>query len=117
MELFEINNIEVTDFNIEVTFWNLDNNECQSIMFKTGDFEDWLLDQRNISISSYWDQWDPKALNGLNDQIVLDDVKRYLSFKYGVFKSTHEKVAPSYSDKKPMKRVSESKIAKLRSQI
>jgi len=117
MEFFEIDNIEVTDCNIEVTFWNLDNNGNQSIMFKTRDFEDWLLDQRNVSINAYWDQWDPRALDSINCQIVMDDVKQYISIKFGVFKSTHEKVVPSYSDKKPMKRVSESQIAKHRSQI
>jgi len=112
MELFEIDHIEVTDLNIEVTYWNSDYNKNNSIMFRTDSFEEWLLNQRNVSISAYWDHWEPTAINSPGYQIVLDDMKQFLFFKFGSFTSTREKMAPAYSDKKPMKRVSGANAGK-----
>ena len=89
-----------------------DYNDRQSVIFRIQEYEHWLLGQREVSLSAYWDQWDPKALENLNHQIVLDDIKQYLSFKFGMVKSTGETSTSSYSAKKPMKRVSDTHSSK-----
>jgi hypothetical protein len=108
MELFEIDHIEVSDHIIDVSYWIPDHNDKKSAIFRIQEYEHWLLGQRDVSLSAYWDQWDPKALDSPSYQIVLDDVRQYLGFKFDMFKLSYEKTAPAYSDKKPMTRVSVS---------
>lgn len=108
MESVEIDNIEVTDSVVSVYYWISGYNDLNSVMFSTGDFESWLQRQRKVSISAYWDHWDSQNVRESNRQIVLDDVKRYLLFRFKMIRHPKHKPGLSYSDKKPMTRVSKS---------
>ena len=115
MKQFEIDHVEVSDYYIDVTYWMSEFDKNQSIMVKTNDFENWLKDQRDISLNVYWDRWNSKASDRLSSQIILDDVKQYLCFRFEMFKSAVETPAPSYTDQKPMTRVTGSRISDLKS--
>jgi len=112
MEPIEIDNIEVTDEVLKITYWISGYKELQSVIFFTEDYQKWLQNNRAISIDAYWDHWD-KALNqGLASKIVHEDLKQYLLFRYGMVRPQIDQSAPSYTDKKPMTRVSKSKGGK-----
>ncbi len=117
MKHFEIDHIEVSDYYIDVTYWLSVFDKNQSIVFKTKDFEDWLMDQREISLNIYWDHWNTRTAEGIKNQIIMDDVKQYLCFRFEMFKSAVETPVPSYADKKPMTRVTGSKSSDLKAQI
>ena len=104
----EIDYIEVSDDVIDVSYWLPDHNDRQSTIFRIQEYEQWLLGQRDVSLSAYWDQWDPQALDSLSYQIVLDDVGQYLGFKFDMFKSAVQRPVSRYANKKPMTRVSDT---------
>ena len=104
MRFFEIDHVEVSGKNIDVTYWLSEFNDKQSVAFKIQDFEKWLTGQRNVSISAYWDHWDSINEDDISNQIVIRDIKQYLSYRFGLDRSIPVKHQP-YSDKKPMTRV------------
>ena len=108
MRFFEIDHIEVSDNIIEVTYWLSEFNEKQILVTKVIDFEKWLTNQRDISISAYWDQWDSIKEDDISNQIVIKDIKQYLIYRFGLDKSVPVK-HQVFSNKKPMTRVSSQK--------
>jgi len=108
MKFFEIDHIEVSDNNIEVTYWLSGFNDKKSVITKIDDFENWLSGQRDVSISAYWDHYDYINGDAISNQIVIRDIKQYLSYRFGLDKSISIK-NQTYSDKKPMTRVSTQK--------
>jgi hypothetical protein len=108
MESFEIDAIEVADSKMEVTYWIPGQNDLQSIIFKTKDFEKWLIQQRNISMDAYWDHWDSNnEEDQLSYQIAIDDIAQYLNYRIGMFRHKAEKPTVSLADIKPMTRVTQ----------
>ncbi len=105
MDHIEIDNIEVFDSYIEVSYWLSNIDEVQQVAFKISNFEDWLSKNRSTSVSSYWDHWDTIILNELDSVILYEDMKHYLWYRFDMV-TTKEKSPVKYVSKKPMHRVS-----------
>lgn len=148
MEHIEIDHVEVSDLNIEVSYWVSGYRQLQQVTFKTRDFENWLANGRDISVNVYWDHWDayvpdeaaapsepsasrattsePSASraapsepaasrarqSGLGSMILYQDMKRYLSYRFGMLKPVSDAPASQYAYKKPMTKVSRVKKGK-----
>ena len=108
VESFEIDNIEVSDSSIELTYWLSGHKDKQSIMFRMDDFEKWLIGERKISLSAYWDRWDIQDMLNPANQLFLDDMKSYLAYRIEMFNVRSSRVAISDIARKPMTRVSKS---------
>ena len=109
MEHIEIDNIEVSDSNIDVTYWVSGCKAVQQISFKTGDFEKWLTSHRNTSVHAYWDHWDSMVLNQMGSMILYQDMKQYLGDRWKIFNRVTGQNVRDLSVKKPMSRVSTAK--------
>lgn len=116
MEHIEIDNVEVSGSYIEVTYWISNVNEIQQVAFKLSSFENWLSDNRNTSISSYWDHWDTMVLNELDSVILYQDMKHYLWHRFELLKPNTAKASNNYMDRKPMSRVSKTRKGALGSE-
>ena len=112
MESFEIDNIEVGSSFIELTYWLSGNKDKQSILFRKEDFEKWLIGERTVSISAYWDRWDIRDMMNPANQLFLDDMKSYLAHRIEMFSVRSSGVAISDIARKPMTRVSKSSSAR-----
>lgn len=138
MEHIEIDHVEVSDLNIEVSYWVSGYRQLQQVTFKTRDFENWLANGRDISVNAYWDHWDSYVLDeaaapsepsasraapseptaskarqsGLGSMILYQDMKRYLSYRFGMLKPVSDAPASQYAHKKPMTKVSRVKKGK-----
>ena len=111
MEPFEIDNIEVSNSSIELTYWLSGHKKSQSIIFRIEDFEKWLLDERKISISAYWDHWDLQDFVKPSNQLFVEDMKSYLAYRIGMFNIKSSRAVISDTERKPMTRVSNSSSA------
>lgn len=109
MEHVEIDNIEVSDTDITVSYWTSDVKNTQSLVFKTADFEIWLSDRKKVSVQKYWDHWDSAVKHELGARILHEDVKQYLRYRIEQLIPSAEKGQVSYAHRKPMKRVTNSK--------
>jgi hypothetical protein len=109
MEHIEIDHIDVSDTSISVNYWLSGNNNQQVLMFKTVDFEDWLLTRKHISIQKYWDHLDSSIQDELTLRIFHDDMKHYLDYRTEMIRHSIETPEVSYINRKPMTKVTSSK--------
>jgi hypothetical protein len=109
MERIEIDNIEVSDLNIEVSYWIPGHKTIQQVSFKTSDFEDWLNSFRKTSVSAYWDHWDAMVLDEMGSVILFQDMKRYLHYKGEMLNPERGNTLQGLTSKKPMSRVPAAK--------
>jgi hypothetical protein len=109
MEHIEIDHIDVSDTSISVNYWLSGNNIQQVLIFRTSDFEEWIVKQKNISIQKYWDHLDWSSQDELTLRIFNDDVKHYLDYRTKMIRSSIEASEVSYISRKPMTKVTSSK--------
>jgi len=109
MEYIEIDSIEVSDSNIDVTYWLPGFKVVQQLSFKTSDFEEWLTSYRNTSVNAYWDHWDSLILDEMRSVILYQDMKQYLGNKWQTFNPAATQNVRGLSTKKPMTKVSNPK--------
>ncbi len=108
MKNFEIDHIEVSDINLTVNYWIPGCNDLQQIIFRTRDFENWLMADRNTSANAYWDHWDSYVLDELGSVILYQDMKNYLWYRFDMLRKGLETTPQARVPKKPMSRVSKT---------
>jgi len=102
MHHIEIDHIEVTDTTIGLNYWRSGSNNKQNIVFDLADFENWLKDNRKISVTKYWEHWD-QVTDEVATTVLHRDMMHFLADKLEHF-TGYQTVADIR--RKPMTRVS-----------